>query len=109
MEEPELVSVKRNPRDWQEASYREDQISDPHWSATSGGVRRGLGGEKLCGYVVCNEAVYGEVAHSGIHKACPHTIKVCIIKKGSAAGPYKRLRQEADEKRARKLGKSLSC
>lgn len=99
MEKQELLRVKRHPKDWQEASYREDQIQDPHWSFSSGGMRAAFSRDTLCGYVVCDEAVAGEVAHSGRHGDCPHLIKVCIMKTGSSAGPYQRLRAKADEKR----------
>jgi hypothetical protein len=102
MANPELLRVKRHTKDWQAASYREDQIQDPHWSLSSGGVRAPFSRESLCGYVACHEAVDGEVAHSGLHGPCPHLIKVVITKTGSSPAPYKRVRAKADEKRSKK-------
>jgi hypothetical protein len=35
----------------------------------------------LCGYVWCDAAVEGEVAHSCRHGEDPQRIKVCVVKK----------------------------
>lgn len=37
------------------------------------------------GYVICDGAVYGEVAHSCNHGPPPHSIKVCGLESGSEA------------------------
>lgn len=67
-------------------------------SFVSGGARAAFSREMLCGYVICDEAVDGAVAHTGMHGECPHRIKVCIVKKGSSAGPYRRLREQAERR-----------
>jgi hypothetical protein len=74
------VSVRRHPSDWQTAVYRLSDISGIHSDVVSGGVGRKMSRSTWCGYVMCDGAVSGEVAHSCRHGLAPHRIKVCIPK-----------------------------
>jgi hypothetical protein len=81
LELPELsVGVRRHPGDWQTAVYRFSDIDDIHSDSVSGGVGRKTSRPALFGYVMCDSAVTGEVAHSCRHGPGPHRIKVCIPK-----------------------------
>jgi hypothetical protein len=74
------VSVRRHPNDWQTAIYRFSDIGGLHWDRVSGGVGRKTSHDTLFGYVMCDGAMSGEVAHSCRHGPGPHKIKVCIPK-----------------------------
>ncbi len=74
------VYVRRHPNDWQTATYNLSDISGLHWDYVSGGVGRRTSHETLFGYVMCDGAVDGEVAHSCRHGRGPHNIKVCLMK-----------------------------
>jgi len=81
-----LIKVRRQPSDYRIATYKQSGISDIDWDNISGGIRSSFMGQYvLYGYVMCNEAIDGEIAHSGQygienHGPCPHRIKVCILK-----------------------------
>ena len=86
MSEDVFVIVRRQPGQWQTATYRLSSFCDPHWGMTSGGVQARMNQPYIFGYVSCQDAVEGEVAHSGEygienHGPCPHRIKVCALKK----------------------------
>jgi hypothetical protein len=74
------VCVRRHPSDWQTAVYRLSDIDGLHWDTTSGGVGRKTSRAALFGYVMCDAAISGEVAHSCRHGPGPHRIKICIPK-----------------------------
>jgi len=76
----ELVVVRRHPGDHRGASYRLSDIGGARLDILSGGVGKKSHRPMLYGYVLCNAAVVGEVAHSGAHGPCPHSIKVVIQK-----------------------------
>ena len=77
-----FVIVRRQPSNHMTAKYPLSSFEDPHWDYISGGVRTTMFNQEfIYGYVLCTEAVEGEVAHSGIHGPCPHRIKVCALKK----------------------------
>jgi hypothetical protein len=97
------LRVKRHSFDWQEATYAFDALQDPQWSQISGGIKRTFPREMICAYVACNEALAGEVAHSGSHGECPHWIKVCVTKKGSSPQAFAELKRLADEHRRSRL------
>lgn len=75
-----LVSVRRHPQDWQTATYRLNDVHNLHWDCVSGGVGRVTSHPALFGYVWCNGAVSGGVAHSCRHGPPPHRIKICLPK-----------------------------
>jgi len=72
--------VRRHPNDWQEATYKLSDVSGLHWDDISGGVGRRTSHITLFGYVSCDGAIDGEVAHSCRHGSGPHRIKVCLPK-----------------------------
>jgi hypothetical protein len=74
------VSVRRHPKDWQTAVYRLSDIDGPHRDTVSGGVGRKTSHDAWFGYVMCDGAVSGEVAHTCRHGPAPHRIKICIPK-----------------------------
>ena len=74
------VSVRRHPNDWQTAVYRLSDIDGLHRDSVSGGVGRKTSHEGWFGYVMCDGAVGGEVAHTCRHGPAPHRIKICIPK-----------------------------
>ena len=73
-----LVTVARHPGDYRTARYRLGAIGGVRWDRLSGGFGKRSGQPLIYGYVDCQSAVDGEVAHSGIHGSCPHSIKVFI-------------------------------
>ena len=82
------VIVRRQFNDWRTATYRVDDLSDLHWSDVSGGVRARANREYLCGYVFCDAAIEGELAHSCRHGEGPHQIKVCVVKGDNTKATY---------------------
>ena len=94
------VTVKRNPQDhdYQTATYKLEDFSRPKWDRKSGGIMRPFNDYYICGYVYCNEAMSGEVAHSCLHGTFPHEIKVCVIKKYTDKESYKILLEIVGEK-----------
>ena len=92
------VWVRRQWNDWQFALYRLDQVEDVHWSRVSGGGRIPAPQPFLHGYVMCNDMLEGELAHSGLHGPCPHRIKVCVTKKGNDRAVYAQLVEVAGPK-----------
>ncbi len=93
-----LVWVQRQPNAWHQAAYHVDDITGLHWTATSGGVGVPLGNLFLAGYVRCDSMVSGELDHSGIHGACPHSIKIIITKAHNDPALYAKLAAQAGEK-----------
>ena len=75
----DLVYVRRQYNDHSIAGYHVEQLSRLHWSDVSGGVRARANRPYLCGYVWCDEAVEGAVAHSCAHGEGPHHVKVCVV------------------------------
>ena len=76
----ELVYVRRQPGDHQTAAYRVEDVDGVRFDHVSGGVNKYLHQPALCGYVLCDEMVEGDVAHSCRHGPAPHRIKVVIPK-----------------------------
>lgn len=77
-----VVYVRRHPLDWQTAEYRLSALScELFWDRQSGGVNKGTSHPALFGYVMCDEMLSGELAHSCAHGPAPHRIKVCLVKK----------------------------
>lgn len=74
-----LVRVRRQPSDWRIAAYDIRSVSRLRWDNIGGGIQRGSA-VHVYGYVLCNEMVGGELAHSCRHGPPPHEIKVCITK-----------------------------
>ena len=74
------VCVRRHPSGGQTAVYRFSDIDGFHRGRASGGVGRETSHDALFGYVMCDGAVNGAVAHSCRHGPAPHRIKVCIPK-----------------------------
>jgi hypothetical protein len=35
----------------------------------------------IYGYIMCTDITEGEIAHSGSHGPCPHSIKICLLKR----------------------------
>jgi len=93
-----LVVVRRQWNDWREAKYRFDQLEDPHWSYTCGGICVPAPRAFIHAYVICTAMVEGELAHSGTHGSCPHRIKVCVVKKANAKDVFADLKAIADTK-----------
>lgn len=60
-------------------------LTDYWMSKISNDISRGVYKIELqsfiYGYVNCQGMLEGEVSHSGIHGSCPHSIKVCALKK----------------------------
>ncbi len=99
MSEEELtVLVRRQWNSQQDARYRLSDISGVHWSNVSGGVWTRANTYYLHGYVSCDAALSGEVAHSCRHGEGPHSIKVCIVKKGQNPAALRLLQDRAGPK-----------
>jgi hypothetical protein len=84
IEDP-VVGERRQWNDYRTATYHLSDIGDVHWSQVSGGVRASAPRPFLHGYVQCDAMIEGELAHSCQHGRGPHTVKVCIVKKGNEA------------------------
>jgi hypothetical protein len=74
------VWVRRQAGDYKKAKYHFGSLENPHWDTVSGGIQINMPQAYIFGYVMCNEIIEGELAHSGIHGPCPHRIKVCVVK-----------------------------
>jgi len=99
-QEPEItVWVRRDMRDWRKALYRLSDISGIRWDWVSGGLGFQAPGVFLYGYVPCDAYLEGELPHSGAHGGrCPHSIKVCILKKDNDPEVYHMLADFAGTK-----------
>jgi hypothetical protein len=98
MDTQKTVVVRRQWNDWRNATYRLTDLQDVHWDYLSGGVRASAPWPVLSAYVICDAALEGEVAHSGLHGACPHRIKVAIIQKDNARDVVALLRAQTGPK-----------
>ncbi len=96
----ETVVVRRHPGDWRTAVYRVSDVRGFRWDNVSGGVQRRTPRVLLFAYVDCTEAVNGAVAHSGMHRPCPHSIKVVIQQNDNGRALYRRLADLAGPKPA---------
>jgi len=83
-----LVWVRRQWNDMRGAAYRLADLRNLHWSDTSGGVWARANRPYVHGYVWCDGAVKGEVAHSCRHGTAPHSIKVCIVAVDNGGTPH---------------------
>jgi hypothetical protein len=96
------VWVRRQWNDHRQALYRLEDIRGLHWDSVSGGVRAKAPQQFLHGYVDCDAMLEGEIAHSGLHGPCPHSIKVCVLKKDNDPKVYRLLEKDAGERTSRK-------
>jgi hypothetical protein len=78
-----LIGVRRQWNDYRIAWYRLSDISELHWDNLSGGVYAPAPQPFVHGYVWCDGKISGELAHSCRHGEGPHSIKVCLTKKGN--------------------------
>jgi hypothetical protein len=86
--EAAFVKVRRQYNDFQIATYRLENLEGLHWSDVSGGVQARANRAYLSGYVWCDGAIDGAVAHSCAHGEGPHRIKVCVVKKDNPKAIY---------------------
>jgi hypothetical protein len=93
---PDLVYVRRQYNDQSIAGYRIQDLSGLHWSNVSGGIQARANRAYLCGYVWCDAAVEGAVAHSCRHGEGPHHVKVCVVKKDNSKATYARLLKQLE-------------
>ena len=84
----QTVKVRRQWNDHRIATYRIADVHGLHWSEMSGGINARAPREFLSGYVLCDEMLGGELAHSCRHGRPPHQIKVCVTKKDNSKGVY---------------------
>ena len=100
MNEPNesVVLVRRQWNDWRTAEYRLSDVEGVHWSRVSGGVGALAPQPFMNGYVRCDQTLGGELAHSRTHGPCPHSIKVCIVKKDNTSGIIQQLERLAGHK-----------
>ncbi|HHY32804.1 MAG TPA: hypothetical protein GX515_07250 [Firmicutes bacterium] len=92
----DIVWVRRQWNHWQKAAYRLKDLTGIHWDVVSGGCQAPAPRPFIHAYVQCDAMIEGELAHSGVHGPCPHTIKVCIVKKDNDPKVFARLVQVAD-------------
>lgn len=95
------VWVRRQHDDHRKARYPLDDIRGVNWDSRSGGVQAKAPQYLLFGYADCDGMVEGEIAHSGVHGPCPHSIKVCILKADNDPAVYRLLAERAGEKPTR--------
>jgi hypothetical protein len=98
-----LVWVRRHWNGTDGAQYRLGDVHRAHWSQTSGGEVDGFAKRSprpmIHGYVNCDQAVDGELAHSCCHGPPPHHIKVCVVARdngGSRSALMRHLKATAD-------------
>ena len=82
MSEKEYVFIKRQWSDWRIGMVELSKIQGLRWSYMSGGVHASHHQPFVYGYVQCTDVI-GDIAHSCVHGEGPHSIKVCIVKKGN--------------------------
>jgi hypothetical protein len=82
------VAVRRSWNDYRIATYRLADLSGVHWGWFSGGVQAPAPQPFFYAYVQCDGMLQGELAHSRAHGRCPHSIRVCITKKGNDPAVY---------------------
>ncbi|HEX8164977.1 MAG TPA: hypothetical protein VF601_04225 [Beijerinckiaceae bacterium] len=81
-----VVRVRRQWNDLRRiATYRLADMADFHWSKVGGGIGRRAPQAFLHAYVMCDEILAGDLAHSCRHGPPPHRIKVCITRKDNPA------------------------
>jgi hypothetical protein len=90
--------VRRQWNDYRKALYRVKDINGLHWDLVSGGIQARAPQYYLAGYVQCDAMLEGDLAHSGVHGSCPHSIKVFIIKKDNDPRVFEGLAEGAGEK-----------
>lgn len=88
----EYVWVRRQSNDGFKAKYRLSDFTGAHWDNMSGGVYKIELQSFIYGYVNCQGMLEGEVSHSGIHGSCPHSIKVCALKKDNIPEVFDKLK-----------------
>ena len=96
--EEKFVWVRRQWNDHRMAKYRLSHLRNVHWSEYSGGVGAKAPQPFLHGYVQCDMAIEGEVAHSCAHGQGPHSIIVCITKNANEPEIFKLLVDQAGPK-----------
>lgn len=74
-----VVKVRRQWNDYRIGEVDIDKLEGWHWNFLSGGVRSRSPRPFVCAYVSCMD-VEGDIAHSGVHGDCPHSIKVVLVK-----------------------------
>ena len=92
-----IVQIRRHWNDWRIGTCELDDLSDLHWTDTSGGVCCRAPQPFIHAYIWCNK-IAGEVAHSCAHGDGPHNIKVCIVKKDNSPEIYTELLAIAGDK-----------
>lgn len=97
----DCVWVRRQWNSPFSACYRLSDLRGVRWDRVSGGVHAPTPQPFLHAFVSCQLAVDGELAHSGTHGPCPHSIKVCIVKKDNPAGIFSKLLRLAGPKPTR--------
>jgi len=83
------IVVRRQWNDWRKATVRLTSLSGFHLTDMSGGVGAFSPRAFLHAYLMCNEIIGGELAHSCRHGPPPHRIKVCIVKKDNSKAIYR--------------------
>ena len=102
-----VVWVRRQWNDvLREASYKRSHIQGVHWDTVSGGVNAPAPQPLLHGYVPCDMMIEGELAHSCRHGRGPHSVKVCIVKKGNDPNVFAELAALAGPKPTRRSATS---
>ena len=77
--EPVAVYVRRHSGDRQTATYHLSDLQRLHWGSVSGGIGKRTSHAALFGFVWCDDALDGAVAHS-CRDDRPHLIKVGLPK-----------------------------
>lgn len=90
----EFVWVRRQINDWRLAKYRLEDVNGLHWDRVKPGPKAPPQQLLTC-QVSCEDAVEGELSHTGSHGPHPHEIKVHIVKKDNDPKIYARLVQQA--------------
>lgn len=102
------VFVRRHWNQYPNAEYRLRDLQCPHWSCFSGGEVTGFAKRSprpmVHGYVRCDGALAGEVAHSCMHGPPPHRIKVVVVAKDNDRDVMRWLRDQADEEAEKRAG-----
>lgn len=88
----EFVWVRRQVTDWRLAKYRLEDVNRLHWDQVKTGPKTPPQ-PMLTAQVSCEDAIEGELSHTGSHGPHPHEIKVHIVKKDNDPAIYARLAQ----------------
>ena len=91
----QFVVVRRQWNNKRRARYRLSDFWGARWDNMSGGINRSAPRMFIHGYVLCDQLIEGDLAHSCRHGRPPHRIKVCVTKKDNDPAVFAAIEAQA--------------